>query len=515
MERVSRHTTIVPRLAALVAAGFAVFTFALAVPSSGELQPLAWAVMFSVLTAGLLYLSLVSGLLLSSLIIVLFTFAYSYGLGDAVSLGISRYRMPTSGDDVSSGVLLLLLFLGCMTAAAGASRALFRPLLARGHQPTAATARWEHALLYGLLLLVGFTFVFAVSTGAWSMYGAERPERLGGIQPEQLYPSSLFAAAVVLGRSLYGHYPSLNSNRMRALCLAALVVVGLLLVALQSRRFIIALIVLNGLLALQHLSRSGLKISPRRVALLAALVIPLLAGVQYVSLAWRYSSNSFTTNSVGKRLADVTDVLAAGDYVDDRDQTERLTYLWMDAAAIRYETLIPEAITLTDAFLTTVINITPGLLLPSKYQYPVVTCETAFSALDITDDLPCTPISEAYIAWGTRGVILIALLWGLFLAFAEVLVVGRGILSTVIASQCALVLMTIEASAFPMVVGFRMIALEVLALVPLALLVLLFLPGGPATRRIAAGRARRERPIGGAQREPASTTPPLEPGPTR
>ena len=220
-----------------------------------------------------------------------------------------------------------------------------------------------------------------------------------------MYEGSLLSVfAVVMGSLLETTSQRLRSRLGRAAMLAVLGVLVLLIFFTQIRRLLALAVLLALFLSLRKMRLGALIRTPSRLLMMVLLVLTGAFLFTIGSGAWRQSSESFSTNNLSGRLTDVVERIGEKDTGDWRGKlTDRLTYMWLDAASIEQVDLLGRRISLSEMLLTTIVVSTPGVLLPDKYSMPAVTCENAFAALSLDIDLPCTPTSEGFLAAGFWG----------------------------------------------------------------------------------------------------------------
>lgn len=462
------------RVATLPAAGFFGLVLASAWPSTlASWESFAFPAALALLGGGLLYAGILLRQPFVAMLGVLNASAYAPGLGDAVRDGmpLAALQLMTRGDSVQAAIGMLVLFL--VTAAAGS--VLLVPSVARWlPRKSLETQRRRRSVWAGLGLLLAASFAISLATGTWSAYGAEHSlgSRDGMFRLEFFYDPALFGAFGLTTTRLSREYslPPAQRGRTRWLWMFLSVVV-LLQFTRQIRRMMLASIVYAVVAVIDELPLAQrLLRSPSRLLAGALLLATVMAGVLVGSNVWRRSATEFSTNSIGQRVADLSGRISETSAEDLSQDRDRLTYLGLDAATIENQAQLSGAFSLDDLFLRTVIVNTPGMVLRSKYLYPMQTCETAFLRLGGDTDLPCTPQSEGYLAAGLVGVVVVALSWSLLLAFATALYRQGGSLALVGAMHLILPLTSLETSAFPIVSALRIAALGCGAIALLAAL---------------------------------------------
>lgn len=384
------------------------------------------AVMVALLGTLALNWALSRRLLLVAALGIQFLLVYVPGVGDGVELGVTRVRLTASPESVLEAVAFLALFLALLgLVAAGTRRWLDR--LARPRERTSAEERLRiQKAVIGVAALMLMTMVAAFLAGRWSYYHDRADadaQASGGIRLELFYESALFLAITfgLIGRAYSNHAPTeptTQAARTARFGIAAGLV--LLLFILQSRRVMVICAAIAGLvwLAESRRTRAAARALRRRLALLAAMLLIMIVG----STAWRAGGDSEAPTLTARFERVFTDFGGT-----DISQTidDRLTYLWFDAISRDLEGVQNSPLNVGDLFLSSLARVVPRVVWSDKDTIPDMSCETAFAALGIDSDLPCTPQTEGWLAGGVLGLLLAALGWGITLGVAEVLV-SRG-----------------------------------------------------------------------------------------
>ncbi len=365
-------------------------------------------------------------LLLVAALGIQFLLVYVPGVGDGVVLGVTRVRLTASSESVLEAVAFLALFLTLLGLVAAATRA-WLDRLARARERTPAEDRLlVRKAVIGVAALLLMTMVAAFLAGRWSYYhdrAEAGAQASGGIRLELFYESALFLAITfgLIGRAYSNRAPTeptTQAARTTRFGIAAGLV--LLLFILQSRRVMLICAAITGLvwLAESRRTQAAARALRRRLALLAAMLLIMIVG----STAWRAGGDSETPTLSGRFERVFTDFGGS-----DISQTidDRLTYLWFDAISRDLEGVRNSPLNVGDLFLSSMARVVPRVVWSDKDSVPDMSCETAFAALGIESDLPCTPQTEGWLAGGLLGLFIAALGWGFTLGIAEVLV-ARG-----------------------------------------------------------------------------------------
>jgi hypothetical protein len=405
--------------------------------------------------AALFWVALARGSVLLALVPVLFGLAYAPLLGESVSEGVARVGMRVSPENALYGAALGAVFLAVVVVGG----VWVEARLARRARPDAAQdERFDDRAAYAMILVVfGLTLVAALRTGFWTYYGAGRLETAGGVRLELHYPQLLFVlVALVLTRQL------------DARGMAILAVLAILVFALQQRRTMMAC---AGLLVITAtVTGSGL----RKRALYAAAAVALVVAF-FASDSWRARRTARPVEAI----AGAVERFGAAPSVDTRALEQRFAYAWIDGLAVQYGERL-RALDLAQAALGDMAMATPALVFPEKYTVRAESCETSFRRLGLTVDLPCTAVTEGYLALGPAGVFLVAGLWAGFLGFASHLSRSPRALRRIFGLCCFVPIIDVETNAFPMLHGLRLA------------LIMLLVVGGVARISAALAKARAD-----------------------
>lgn len=440
----------------MAALGFAVGVFAVALPSEPGLLGVGLGLLFAALHSVSFYLAYRSRLVLTACFVALFALAHGATLGDGVQFGLARNGIFVQPASVRFAALMDCLFvLGATLVSLIAQRRSRALPLAKGPQ--------ARSFLAAFLIVFAACAAAAFASGAWTGWSGIGPQAqaTGTVRLELLYAPMLFAAS-----SLGVFYVVSSSQRRRwqLARIAAALGLGVLLFVLQSRRImfscgiVAALVILMSPRTTRHVLRSRAA-TVTRVVLVGVL---LLSGL-VASAGWRMAASRGDLSLASGLTSSVSAVLNPSDFDADTVE-ERLTYLWVDSMSVEARdrgeiTLDPLA-----ALQTSVLFALPSMLYGSKWQVEPVTCESSFAARGIDFDLPCTPTTEGYAAGGVVGVLLAAILWGLFIALCDWLVRCHAHGARMVGLLMFTPVTTIETGLFPMVQGARA-ALIVLAMV--------------------------------------------------
>lgn len=382
-------------------------------------------------------------LLLTTTMLTCFALAYAPGMGSALEFGARQHLPFTSSEDCAYALALNVLFLVLMAATSAlVCRGATRKEVTR--LPANSRASWV-----AFFCLFGFVAVRAFATGYWTYYGSRQATQLGqvgGFRPELLYAGLLFVAFALVASSW-------GWGVRKSVALSAL---GGLVFLLQSRRVMIAAIIVLLLMAIRD----------RRHKLLA--VIPALAVLGFFGTwAWRtaiaeqgYANNVVeqVSNTYAKTQSESPNRPSLNEV------SERLTYFWVDSLSVK-SGVARESI--LDFLRYAVVTAVPGAIFPSKYREKITVCDTLLAT---DQDLPCTPVTEGYLSGGVWGVIAIALIWGVGIAVSERLLaypsVTQRALGLALFSECII----LEGGAFPFISALRMVVTVAAIVVPAALI---------------------------------------------
>jgi hypothetical protein len=362
------------------------------------------------------------------------------------------FPLPASVDAVALALLALVFFIVTALLAGQLTAGIFeRPAKSMEFLVTAGRPEFG-ALAIGIT--AGISTISGFNAGLWSHYAETVQAESGGIRLELLYFPLLFGFSAAMGRATLKEVIGEKLKTSRAAVMASLWIgtIALLFIA-QSRRMMLGALIL----AIASAWLDTTRISVVRAGFVSA-ALAFLGGVLVVgSYLWRQEGP--TTNAVehmrvisGRSV----DIAAAS-----QNFSERLTYLWIDATSIDHFDALEGRFDLWDAFSTTVIKATPGIVMPDKYLTDKIVCERAYEALGMLTDLPCTPITEGLIFGGIFGLFITASCFGLTLGIVTTLY-RRGSFAMITLSGVALSnLLLIECSAFPIVDAIRLLLLTI------------------------------------------------------
>jgi hypothetical protein len=382
---------------------------------------------------------------------LVFIAAYCPSALKAVEQGFT-FPLPASVDAVGIALAALVAFLSVAILVGQLTAGLFdRPIKSIERLVSAGRPEFG-AIAIGMSTIVSTFSGF--SAGLWSHYADTVQVESGGIRLELLYFPLLFGFSAAMGRATLKEVIGEKMHQTRAFLMASLWIgtIALLFIA-QSRRMMLGALIL----AITSAWLDTTRISVVRTGFVSA-GLAFLGGILVVgSYLWRQEAP--TSNAVDQMRAisgRSVDIAAAS-----QNFSERLTYLWIDATSIDHFDSLEGRFDLWDAFSTTVIKATPGILMPDKYATDKVVCERAYEALGMFNDLPCTPITEGLIFGGIFGLIITAACFGLSLGIVTALY-RRGTFAMVTLSGVALSnCLLIECSSFPIVDSLRLLLLTI------------------------------------------------------
>jgi hypothetical protein len=403
------------------------------------------------------------------IVLVLTDLANIFGAGKLLTTGSEFIHLWVNPESFAFGLGNVLLFLSVMVFGA-----LFIDWIlnyaSRNRPPPRESPGTRSFDRFVLLLMTGVTFAYALVTGAWSAYGSVIDESAGtrAYQWEMFYDPLVANCVVVLIDDVLRTYERKTSPMRRVIMLSLLLLLALLVFARQYRRQMACLLVTGVLMVLSSETViDRLQRSARRMVLLTGALAVVAVVLNFGSLAWRRSSNSFHTNNPMERLVDAAGRVGEIDDSDLDGTRKRFTYLTVDAAAYEFRPLIADVLQLDDLFIRSLAFAMPRVIFPGKIRYLPPTCENAFYSIVPEDyDLACTTSSEGYLAGGTWGIVAVGLTFALIGAVASIMIRRRSVLSLVAGFQLVYPMTSLEGSAFAPLAY----ALRALALIPLALI---------------------------------------------
>jgi hypothetical protein len=370
----------------------------------GLFATLAW----SLVGASIVVRIVGSGLVLTAALTSALLLAYSQGLGEAIVSGVAIGGYHASPEGVQLAVVSLIAHLALMGFVAW----LCRKGLGQPNATQRANSGPQRATELAVVIFLGLSFFSALGSGSLTFWGATpnpaTPET-GAIRLELFYGPTLLVAVA------YGSFRRLDSPdvKLPVWHMVALGIIVLLLFVLQSRRLMVA----AGLIvALTQVVMTRSEMLLRLVVRLGAVAV-VVVGLALASAGWRDVEAWETVGMAGRfeRAADaVVDTRGVGMI------EARLTYLWFDATAYDMRQAGAEVDGL-GLLVSEIARASPRLLLPSKNDIPVVTCETALDDFGLPEDLPCTPTGEGMLWAGWLGLIGASILLGATLGLAETL----------------------------------------------------------------------------------------------
>ena len=396
------------------------------------------------------------------LVVVLFALAYFPDLVSGLTRGIQIAPFTASPDSVlmALGALLTLLsVIVAVTLRMETSSTLRGAIHTLVHIVDGGRTGARLEVLFALTALAA---VIAFGTGTWTNYSSVATTRIGGFRLELLYHPLLFAGVSVAGRRM-GRTLVAPTLRWGSLMRWGIVWSSflVLLFLLQSRRFMIFALALSAIDPVLHIiqtpnARRGIGM---RLAVNATIGGLLLGGMLIGSSWWR----DFGIRGVGSwgeisgTAEQVTEARSVNTGALAQSLSDRLRYLWIDAISIQYQPNFQQTSDLTDVLLSTVVTAMPALLLPEKARTQLLTCESAFSQLNVSYDLSCTATSEAIIYGGLIGFIVVVVFVAIATGFANVAYAHASDTGLILACCMLMQVTAIESSAFPIVFGMRTI----------------------------------------------------------
>lgn len=381
--------------------------------------------------------------------------AYSFDSMRASHKGAHLLGMTPSALSVDMGLLLAAAFVAVVTTTAVALRGK-RPPTVLGTPPPRDTWTW-----IALVTLLAACFIAAIRSGMWTAYlGGTVEQQTGGVRLELLYSTVLTASVMLLWQEIIERWAAGRRSRHAAAFQWSLL--GTLLVLqflLQGRRYMITSLVFVALLAIRYarLLKSALRRPSRRV-LVVGVTATILWGTFFGSNLWRQAAAAYGETDIS--IATRVRMMGTEGTADvSSGFSDRMTYLTLNASAFEYYNEANRSMKLHRMALSSVVTALPGSLFPWKYEASGAAeterCEDAFRLISSSDDLPCTPEVEAFLAGGPVGVVFVGVLWGAFFAVLVRLTALRGVVWRFAALVGFVPMSLIEASAFPMVQSLR------------------------------------------------------------
>ncbi|MFT7582888.1 MAG: hypothetical protein ACI9MR_004573 [Myxococcota bacterium] len=431
----------------LVALSFALLLIPIGAPSTLEVGPWLGTGVFAGWTAWLSYILLRRNLPYVAVFVMLNALGYGASVGDGLALGLTRVGLTATPASAWLAMWALLGFLSVISAVAVALNRRTPKV-----QRTPVSSEWLGAVNIGFWLLFSLCALAAFATSSWTNYGGAQVTRdTGGLRAELLYASMLLAAAGWLAMTQRGKGEARRSRLHRWIRVAMISGVALLLFAMQSRRLMLAAAALVGTLwLLDHTVRTkpAANRAVKGLILVAALGLGLVA-----SAAWRDAARQQSTH-IGL-FEGVTAAFTKLDSFDPDEVNERMTYFWVDATTIELSRHLDNRLSAADVFVAQLAFVTPTVIFAGKRDIPLLTCETVYDSVGVQNDLPCTAITEAFLAGGWFTLLWVAGLWGLFLGLLEHLRLWGGPLGRLFSLIALAEFTTIETGLFPMLQGIR------------------------------------------------------------
>ncbi len=381
--------------------------------------------------------------------LIVFIAAYCPNALKSLEQGFA-FPLPASGEAVSLALMSFVAFLGVAVGTAQiAARILDRP--AKGVEYIVTAGRPEFGAL-GIGVAAGISTLSGFSAGMWSHYAETVEIQSGGIRLELLYFPLLFGVSAAMGRATLKEVIGEKIQALRAAAMISLWIgtVVLLFIA-QSRRMMLGALIL----AIASAWLDSTRVSIVRTGIVGA-ALAFLGGILLIgSYLWRQEGP--TSNAVEHMR------VISGRSVDisaaSQSFSERLTYLWIDSTSIDHFDALEGRFDLWDAFSTTLIKATPGILMPDKYLTGKIVCEDAYESLGMFIDLPCTPITEGLLFGGIGGLVFTAACFGITLGIVTALYRRGSFASITLAGVALSTLVLIECSAFPIIDSMRLFML--------------------------------------------------------
>jgi len=381
--------------------------------------------------------------------LVVFVAAYCPNALKSIEQGFA-FPLPASGEAVSLALIAFVSFLGISIGTAQLSaRILDRP--AKGVEYIVTAGRPEFGAV-GMGVAAAISTMSGFGAGMWSHYAETVEIQSGGIRLELLYFPLLFGFSAAMGRATLKEVIGEKVQTARAAAMISLWIgTVLLLFIAQSRRMMLGALIL----AIASAWLDSTRVSILRTGLVAA-ALSFLGGILLIgSYLWRQEG---PTGNAVEHMRVISgrsvDIAAAS-----QSFSERLTYLWIDSTSIDHFDALEGRFDLWDAFSTTVIKATPGIIMPDKYLTGKIVCEDAYESLGMFIDLPCTPVTEGLLFGGIGGLVFTAASFGATLGIVTALY-RRGTFACITLAGVAMsTLVLIECSAFPIVDSARLFLL--------------------------------------------------------
>lgn len=396
-------------------------------------------------------------------IVILFGLAYAPGSLDAMSFGManSATTLPTSPEHVQAAILLLVLFLVVTTAIAVwvANRVV---LVRVANSAIGWVGGGARSFAIAAFAFFAVVTLVAFRSGFWSAYGGDSSHaQSGGFRLELLYSSLLVAMFSLAGRHLgYRLWEaSLSPARILVRLVPWLALLALIFIQ-QSRRWMATALIVTGADPLLAVIQGNLKgrLPMMRLAIAGVTAIVLLVGLFLGSALWRESAQEQRSSQWDEQITNTVRGMGTRSVEVDsatRSAAERFTYLWIDSIALDYADRSLGVGDIYDVLYSSLVTATPGVILPDKYEHPLIRCESAFAMLGVEYDLACTPITEGIMFGGVGGFCLVALLFGIGVGFA-CLVYRQGSDAGLVLSCVMLIpFAEIECGGFPVFLALR------------------------------------------------------------
>lgn len=430
-----------------VAAGFALGLVFVAWPSSPEFLGIAFVVGFAAVCTVSFFLAYRARALLTALFVALNALAHGANLGDSVQVGLERSGLVASSESVQIAIALISMFVIVVTLTSVA-------IQRRRHDHAVGPRRSRQAFAIGLAAFLAVTVLAAISSRTWTNWGGKLATKDGSAKGfELLYPMMLFATSAIIA------LPSSSDGRPGLRRLSRLIAEAglfMMIFVLQSRRLMFASGILVALAILRYPPARPEWMRQRKLGtvLRVGLLGVVLLFAVVASAGWR-SAASEGQVGLAKGLGSAISAAIDPATFDSQQVESRMTYLWLDSMAVELRDRMGLRLDIPEILEANVLVALPSLLYADKATVEPKSCESAFAAVGVDNDLPCTPTSEAYLGLGYAGVLLIALLWGFYVGVTDIMVrrwPNLGRLAGLVLFAPAL---AIESGLFPMVQGAR------------------------------------------------------------